>query len=257
MVMHGGGDTQAEDRFYTMTLVDFSGDSFSNVGSRVLGDGGALLQSTDIYVKIQSRAMNFTVDDSGTTDHLYAIHAQGFNDFSTDNTGSSTLTTDGHILNTDTFHYNESSGNVASTSESHADSGSTWVATGDSTDSYNNDDTGFITRSDADVTSASTFTMDNARTVNGEINETETDGMGNSTSFHDVGYENDSMHAEGTRGNDASYDFESRTTLGNAYEITASQAGSFSYTEAGANLNTQLNSGWTASGPGVPATRTP
>jgi hypothetical protein len=134
------------------SLSDSVSDSMSDVGTDILGTSASISGEWDTYRMAMSRNIISSISDSGTSSAPANISAGGVDDFSLVDTGSSTLTTNGHVYATDTYTYGESS----SDNDSDSESLSNHVYVGAANDQYTNNNSGTITVSDTTTTSLRT-----------------------------------------------------------------------------------------------------
>ena len=97
---------------YEISVADYIGNEISDVGTDILGSSDTILGGCDTYSIIELRALYSTVDDYGVVGTPYYLQGYAWDtDYLTD-TGSSTLTTNGHVYATDTFGYDENTGDT-------------------------------------------------------------------------------------------------------------------------------------------------
>jgi hypothetical protein len=107
---------------YALTENDQLIDDYYDVGTDILGASDSILGGCDTYTWNYTRGVGSTVTDSGVATAFYI--SDTFSDGVTqDATGSSTLTTNGHVYATDTFSYGEDTGATATASLSYASGG--------------------------------------------------------------------------------------------------------------------------------------
>ena len=110
---HGNYGTLGSALDYHIVVFDTVEDSLSDVGTDVLGVSDSILGGCDTYTDSEQHDLASTVLDYGTTNTpSFQIQAYGWDDESVEDTGSSTLTTNGHVYATDTYGYGESSGDT-------------------------------------------------------------------------------------------------------------------------------------------------
>jgi hypothetical protein len=120
---------------YALTENDQLIDDYYDVGTEILGASDSILGGCDTYTWNYTRGVGSTVTDSGVATAFYI--SDTFSDGVTqDATGSSTLTTNGHVYATDTFSYSEDTGAPATVSQSYASSGNSTILMGGAFDSY-------------------------------------------------------------------------------------------------------------------------
>ena len=123
--------------------------------------------------------------DYGTSVSPYLATGYGSDSYSSNDTGTSTLTTDGHLLATDTFTYGEGSSNVAYDSITFANGATVSDDVASASDNYSNTDSGAITRSDSTTTSYDHFTLGDTHWTSGSF-ATVINDANHSESFNDA-----------------------------------------------------------------------
>ena len=161
----------------------------------------------------------------GTSISPYELNAYGWDEYQKVDTGSSTLTTDGHVYSTDTYTYNETS------TESDVDnqSVSSGVNIGLATDLYVDNDIGTIVVTDSATTSFDSYVLYDAHAVSGSEGSISI-GSGLSDNYSDTGVDTNVMLADGTNsttgGNTTT--FSDVDTSGDNYVLDVVDSGEFS-----------------------------
>ena len=88
-------------------MSDLLTNSFSDVGTDILGASDSILGGSDTYTWDDQRTLESTFADNGTNVSPYFIGSSLSDQATQDDTGSSTLTTNGHVYATDTIKYTE------------------------------------------------------------------------------------------------------------------------------------------------------
>ena len=185
--------------------------SFSDAGTDILGASDSIAGGCDTYVESSSRDQISTMTDYGTSVSPYLATGYGSDSYSSNDTGASTLTTDGHLLATDTFTYGEGSSNVAYDSITFANGATVSDDVASASDNYSNTDSGAITRSDSTTTSYDHFTLGDTHWTSGSF-ATVINDASHSESFNDASTDCDIMSASGEK-----------NTAGDSYSFTNSE----------------------------------
>ncbi len=109
--------------WYILSEGDSVQEGFTDTGTDILGSSDAILGGCDTYTEAEYRDLVDTITDYGTSSAPLLIQAYGWDQFNLTDSGSSTLTTNGHVYATDTYNYNENTGEIATESESVSGSG--------------------------------------------------------------------------------------------------------------------------------------
>ena len=150
----GDSGTMGSALNYVLSLADYIGDGITDVGTDILGASDSILGGCDTYTLIEERELDSSIVDYGDASTPYLLQAAASDGFYLRDTGSSTLTTNGHVYATDTFGYDENAYDTATESQSEGgllDTGSAYDYDIDSVG-------GTITVSDTATTSFDSFT---------------------------------------------------------------------------------------------------
>ena len=97
----------AAETNYEMLVTDTVSDTMYDVGSDVLGASDSIVSNGDAYTIIDWRQVTSTIVDSGSSVTPFYIYAVGIDDYTTTDTGSSTLSASGQSYGLDTVTYGE------------------------------------------------------------------------------------------------------------------------------------------------------
>jgi hypothetical protein len=158
-----GGSTLTVYTEYTISINDSISDSLSDRGTDILRGSDSIVGGSDTYTDVQARALHSSVGDSGTSGSPISISAQGSDQFSLSDTGSSTLTTAGHVYAMDVYCYTESSSDSASDSQSENGQ----INVGAASDTYSDNDYGTMNVTDTVTTSVDSFTLRDSHSISG------------------------------------------------------------------------------------------
>ncbi len=191
-----GGTTLGAYTLYDMTVDDQIYQNFSDVGKDILGPSDSILGGGDSYTWGSSRDLVSTITDYGDVATPYLILAYSSDQTGLNQTGTDTLTTNGHIYSTVTYTYNEQTSDNSSVSQSI--SGTGWIRQGSASDSYSDTDSGTITISDTTTTSFDSFSVTDNHSISGSISATAAYSPG-TASWTDTGVDTNGMNASGTK----------------------------------------------------------
>ena len=245
----GGYGTLGAALDYEIYVNDIVDDGMSDVGTDILGASDSILGGCDTYSYYQDRDLNSTIIDLGTSSTPYQIDAIGWDDFALGDTGSSTLTTDGHIYATDTFGYFEWSSDADYDTASQAFSGGATSETGSASDYYSDNDYGTITNSDGVTTSIDYFELVDSHYIRGAEGGWTTAATG-SISWSDEGFDITSLSAVGVESTTAdSYSFVDTDSSSDNYLFKETVYGDYNCTVNQYVDNTMYMSGSSSDGP--------
>ena len=182
--------------------------------------------------------------DYGTSVSPYLATGYGSDSYSSNDTGTSTLTTDGHLLATDTFTYGEGSSNVAYDSITFANGATVSDDVASASDNYSNTDSGAITRSDSTTTSYDHFTLGDTHWTSGSF-ATVINDASHSESFNDASTDCDIMSASGEKNTAGdSYSFTNSETSYDVFFLSDDVYGQWSgtYNESGDSTHSMVGS---------------
>ena len=198
MSEQGGGSAGGTYTTYMVSEADNIDNSFSAVGTDILGASDTVRGGCDTYTWVQSRDVNTSVSDGGDSATEFGASGNAWDDFNLTESGSDTLTTDGHIYATITYTYSENSGAADNVSETGGGSPPAWSRTAAAADSYSVSDSGTITISDTVTTSYDSFSVSDSHSISGSMTTTAA-SSGDSLSWSDQGINNDVVTAAGTK----------------------------------------------------------
>ncbi len=193
-----------------MQVSDQSDAVFNDSGTDILGASDSILAGSDTYSITTDRNVSSTMAQNSTASPTYAL-VWGWDNNTLTDSGSSTLTSTGHVYATDYFTYKESS----SDSDTMADTlgtqglGSGSIRQGGGADSYADVDIGTMTHSDTVTTSFDSFALFSSQSVSAEFVSWSEGASNTGYGFTDEGKESSSTSASGVHaipGND-SYTF--------------------------------------------------
>jgi hypothetical protein len=186
-----------------------------------------------------------SINDYGTTSSpSFQVTGNGSDSFHLTDTGSSTLTTAGHVNATDTYGYVENS----SESASDTNSGSDYLDTGAAIDSYQDNDAGTITVSNTTTTSFDSFTLADNHSISGNESYSQTNSS-NTETWNDSGTDDNALNAQGTDSSSGNnYSFADTDTGSDIYSLNKVVPYSFSAAYAQSNYNTSVISGSSGGG---------
>jgi hypothetical protein len=147
------------------------GGPFPHVGTDILGQSDSIVAGSDTYTSHTQRTLTSTIVDSGTPASPCYLTAWASDQFTLNDTGTSTLTSTGHVYATDTITYVENTSDAASASLSSNGPSSASVAWGAATDSYANADTMTQTVADGVTTSIDNFNLTNSHWIYGSCTQ--------------------------------------------------------------------------------------
>ncbi len=191
-----GGTTLGAYTLYDMTVDDQIYQNFPDVGNDILGPSDSILGGGDSYTWGSSRDLVSTITDYGDAATPYLILAYSSDQVGLNQTGTDTLTTNGHIYSTVTYTYNEQTSDNSSVSQSV--SGTGWIRQGSASDTYSDTDSGTITISDTTTTSFDSFSVTDNHSISGSISATASYSPG-TASWTDTGVDTNGMNASGTK----------------------------------------------------------
>ena len=219
---------------YNVSLNDLLVDEFNDVGTDVLGASDSILGGCDTYSSVMSRVVNTSVDDSGNgSGSPYFADGLAGDTVNEIDSGSSTLTTNGHVYSTDSFTYAEQSGDTATSSLGYGTSLNGGTELGTAYDVYVDNDQGVITVSDATTTSQASFSMGDIHSISGYWSTASLVAT-ESLNYYDHGSDDDSFDASGSDNssgdeytftdNESSYDYYVLAkSITNSYMGTANE----------------------------------
>ncbi len=209
-----GGTTGTTVDVYEITVDDQIYQNFYDVGTDTLGASDSIRAGVDSYTWGQQRDLVSTLTDYGQSVTPYYIGAYSSDQTSLAQTGTDTLTTNGHIYSTVTYTYVEQTSDNSTVSQLETLPYGYYQVTGTASDSYSVSDSGVITIGDTTTTSLDTFTVTDNHTVAGNINSQSESGV-NSVGWTDSGHDASNMNAHGTKG-----------TSGDTFSFTEGETGS-------------------------------
>jgi hypothetical protein len=195
-----------------MTVNDQIFESFYDVGTDTLGAGDSIVAGCDTYTWASSRNLVSTLTDQGDSATPYVIKAYSSDDTNLAQTGSDTLTTDGHIYATVTYQYSEQTSDNATVSQSVSGNGG-WQRVGTATDTYSVTDSGTITYIDGVASSSDSFTVLSSHSISGSVSTSSSDATKTVTDT-DSGSDSAVLRASGTKS----------TSAGDAFTFTDTES---------------------------------
>ena len=208
-----GGTTLGAYTQFDMTVDDIIYQNFSDVGNDILGPSESILGGRDTYTWGIERDLVSTLTDYGDAATPYLIKAYSSDLVDLSQTGSDTLTTDGHIYSTVTYNYSEQTSDNSTVSESVSGNGG-WLRVGSASDSYSTTDSGTITISDTVTTSFDSFAVQDNHSISGSLS-TSSSVSGTSIAYGDNGSDSAAMKASGTKSTSAGDNFTFTDTESN------------------------------------------
>ncbi len=203
---YGNNGTMGAALDYHLVLLDIVEDTFNDTGTDILGASDSILGGCDTYTDSQQHNLDSTVNAFGTTSAPYYLSAYGWDDSNLNDTGSSTLTTNGHVYATDTYGYAENSGSTITDSSS------------ESYDNYELTKTlvGQFNGVDSEINNSATSMSGN----------TSTGLSGSSYSYYTIGTLSDVDTASGdvTDGGVTPFAYSSTTTMTDALDVSSPPA---------------------------------
>ena len=204
------------------------------MGNDILGASDSILGGCDTYTWGTSRDLDSTLTDYGDGATPILVEAYGWDYVNLGETGSSTLTTLGHIYATITYNYSEDSGSNSAVTESFTLSGGNGtVQIGTASDSYSDSDSGTITISDTTTTSHDSFTLGDSHSISGVLTSSMSNSTGSNT-WTDNGSDTDAMSAQGTK-----------STSGDNYTFTNTESSTDNFVLLNKVVVNQMNGGGT------------
>ncbi len=246
---YGNNGTMGAALDYHLVLLDIVEDTFNDTGTDILGASDSILGGCDTYTDSQQHNLDSMVNAFGTTSAPYYLAAYGWDDSNVNDTGSSTLTTNGHVYATDTYGYVENSGSTItdSSSETFANGASSQTAT--AYDDYIDSDSGTITVSDTVTTLYSSFTVEDNHYIIGYDAGWFTESTTEAENWIENGFEDDSMYASGIESSTGdSYTYADIESSYDNYELTKTLAGQFNGVDSEINNSATSMSGNTSTG---------
>ena len=242
-----GGTTLGAYTLYDMTVDDQIYQNFSDVGNDILGPSDSILGGGDSYTWGSSRDLVSTITDYGQAATPYLIQAYSSDQTGLDQTGTDTLTTNGHIYSTVTYTYNEQTSDNSSVSQSI--SGTGWVRDGSASDSYSDTDSGTITISDTTTASFDSFSVTDNHSISGVISATAAYSPGTAT-WTDNGVDTNEMNASGTKSTTGDvYTFADTESSTDVFLLNKSIPASMSGVATDSSSNGYAMTGGTSTGP--------
>jgi hypothetical protein len=215
IVQVGNSGTMGATSNYVLSLGDIVVNSISDVGNDILGASDTILGGCDTYSLIEERFLPSTILDYGDASTPYYLFGYGWDDFYLSDTGSSTLTTNGHVYATDTFGYNENSGDTASETQLEGALFQSATAYDYDIDSVG----GTITVSDMATTSFDSFTLLDTHSFSAYVAGSST-GSTSAESWYDSGYDDNVLAVTGTESSTGcSYSFIDTDSNGFEYVL--------------------------------------
>ena len=213
LVQIGDQDTLGSALLYELSVTDIIGDSMSDHGTDILGPSDSIMGGCDTYSLIEGRILNSTILDLGVTSSPYYLYGWAWDNVVLDDTGSSTLTTNGHVYATDTFGYGEASNDTATETQSESGLYQSATAYDYDVDSV----AGTITVSDTATTSFDSFEESNEHSVSAYVGGSSTDST-SAESWYDYGYDYNVLGVWGTESSTGcSYSFVDTDSSGYHY----------------------------------------
>ena len=241
-------DTVTASPVYDVIEYDELIDDFYDVGTDILGANDSILGGCDTYTWGYDRDLAATVTDSGDSATPFYVSGYYWDDDNNGDTGSSTLTTNGHVYATDTFGYDEDTGDTATASQSYGNAYNGWIRTGAAGDNYGDYDGGTITTSDNVTTSEDSFILGDTHSISGYWYNIET-GDDGTIAINDTGVNVDEMNAEGGESNNGStYGFVDDDSSNDDFILTKNVPGSYSGVCTDYSEGTDTTSGTSSTG---------
>ena len=162
-------------------------------------------------------------------------------------TGSDTLTTDGHIYSTVTYQYSEQTSDNSTVSESDAAAG--WSRVGSASDSYSTTDSGTITVNDTVTTSFDSFSVQDNHSIGGSLASSTSDAT-HTVSYGDVGSVLAEAIASGTKSSSAgdSFSFTDTESSTDNFVLNKTVVGTENANATDSTTQTMSETGTTAAG---------
>jgi hypothetical protein len=113
---------------YGIILYDTVSDTFGDVGNDVLGPSDSILGGCDTYSEGANRFMYSSVIDDVASPSASEVYAWGEDQYDLADTGSSTLTTNGHVYGDDSYNYQDFS--IAETIDNQITRAAAWPCMG-------------------------------------------------------------------------------------------------------------------------------
>jgi hypothetical protein len=171
---NANGPTLGANTEYNLDVVDQMYENYSDVGNDILGASDSILGGCDTYTWGEDRDLDSTITDYGDLATPILVNAYGWDYVNLGETGSSTLTTLGHVYATNTYAYGESSGSDSGVTQTISVSpGNGTVKGGAASDIYNDSDSGTITISDTTTTSHDSFTLGDNHSISGVLTSSQ------------------------------------------------------------------------------------
>ena len=210
-----GGTTLGAYTLYDMTVDDQIYQNFSDSGNDILGPSDSILGGGDSYTWGSSRDLVSTITDYGQAATPYLVLGYSSDDVNLAQTGTDTLTTNGHIDSTVTFAYSEQTSDNSTVSQSDGGVVAEWAQPRIATATAIRGRSRSATRS---PTSFDNFTVGDSHSISGSISATATYSPGNAA-WTDDGVDQNTMNASGTK-----------STTGDVYTFTDTESSDDNFT---------------------------
>ena len=232
MTENANGPTLGAYTEYNVDVVDQMYENYSDVGNDILGASDSILGGCDTYTWGEDRDLDSTITDYGDLATPILVNAYGWDYVNLGETGSSTLTTLGHVYATNTYAYGESSGSDSGVTQTISVSpGNGTVKGGAASDIYNDSDSGTITISDTTTTSHDSFTLGDNHSISGVLTSSQSNSTSSET-YVDNGSDVEAMSAQGTK-----------STSGDSYVFTDTESSTDNFVLNKVVLNAMNGSG--------------
>src|SRR5579885_1911166 len=229
VVQYGGGTGSLATDYY-LSAGDVFIEDFSDSGTDLLGASDTILGGSDTYTWYTRRDLATTLINSGTSVSPSYVSGYFWDQMQQGDTGSSTLTTDGHVYATDTIGYVENTGNTATASQSSVSSGGSSLNSGGDYDYYINNDATTQTVSDGTTTSYDSFTLADTHSIYGHYSEVNSTSLSSITLADGVN-DSDYFYADGVKSSTGDqYTFSTTEATGEDLLFTDVLSGSYTLT---------------------------
>ncbi len=210
--------------YYNTTVIDSMSDSLSDYGTDTLGASDSILGGCDTYVEIEERSLYSGFADFGTSAAPILDEGSGADVYYLTDTGSSTLTTNGHVHGSDSFTDFEQSEETAAYSE--AEGSVTDIAY--AYDEYYDTDNGTQTISDTTTNTYDSFLLLDTHYFSANELGTATNST-QSENWSDIAQDDNTLTASGTNSTTTgdTYYFLDTDSNGDQYILTKVVPGQF------------------------------
>jgi hypothetical protein len=234
-----------------LSMNDLLVDEFNDIGTDILGASDSILGGCDTYSSVMSRAINTSVDVAGNAGASpYLVEAFGWDTVNEVDSGSSTLTTNGHVYATDSFTYVEDSGGTATASQTYGNSINGSTDYGTASDSYVDNDQDVNTITDTTTTSHDSFTLQDSHSISGYSSNDTSNSVSGSVNWYDRGQDEDAFAACGSDSSTGDqYTFSDAESTEDNFVVSIEVPGEYNGVASVYSQSTLTMTGSTSTGP--------